>query len=117
MTHVAQDRPHASNGKARLDEARRLAAGQPTAQLPTRAGAPAQQLSAPLVKQSRQERIADLARDFTTELIRWRANYTAQQIVGEAFSLAREFVSEAEKAEKTDQQKTDTTAASLAEEQ
>lgn len=39
----------------------------------------------------------ELARDFATELIRWRGGMTAEAIVSEAFSLARAFENEAKK--------------------
>lgn len=43
--------------------------------------------------------VTDLAREFTTELIRWRGNMTSESIVAEAFALARSFKAEAEKKE------------------
>lgn len=41
--------------------------------------------------------VEELARDFTTELLRWRGNMSAESIVGEAFALARAFKTESKK--------------------
>lgn len=40
---------------------------------------------------------AELARGFTTELIRWRGGMTSEAVVAEAFALARAFKAEEEK--------------------
>lgn len=46
--------------------------------------------------------VNELARDFATELIRWRGNMQPEAIVGEAFALARAFEKESQTKETTD---------------
>lgn len=94
MAQTYQDRPRANGRLTDRLEAARSAAGGPSksAGEVIHESQPAQHQYA-----TAADRIADLARGFTTELIRWRGNYAPEMIVNEAFALARAFVAEAEK--------------------
>lgn len=79
MAHTAHDRQQNGRQQSRL----------PATTAPSAAGAP--------VETRENASVPELARGFTTELIRWRGNMQPEAIVSEAFALARAFVVEANK--------------------